>query len=215
MKAIDVILTSFNRLDLLKVTLDSFFKHNTYPITSFTIYDDYGWDKMTVQQRNKLIDLVGNYEVQLVCGTQRIGQIQAIDTLVKNVTTPYYFHMEDDWEFIRPNFIQDSIEVLEQHPEIIQCWLRGHDDTNGHPIIKHNGLFSYMSTKYEWKGFSFNPAVRRLADYTPYNDICQFNPKDPAHSEKIIGNYYHKKGFRACILNHAYVRHIGVNRTCK
>lgn len=212
----DVILTSFNRLDLLQVTLDSFFKYNTYPITSFTIYDDYGWDNMTDEQKDKFNSFADNYpKIDWICGSKRVGQIVAIDTLVSSVKTPYYFHLEDDWEFLQPDFIQDSLEVLEQHPKIIQCWLRGINDTNGHPIIQYNGLFSYMSTKYEWKGFSFNPAVRRLVDYTLYNDICPFNPKDPAHSEKIIGNYYHKKGFRACILNRAYVKHVGNNRTCK
>lgn len=213
---VDVILTSFNRLDLLKVTLDSFFKYNDYPLGRFIVYDDYGWDNMTDEQKGAFTEFTHNYhDIEWHCGNKRVGQILAIDTLVSKVATPYYFHLEDDWEFLAPNFIKDSIEVLEQHPDIIQCWLRGFDDTNGHPIIKHNGLFSYMSTKYEWKGFSFNPAVRRLADYTSYNDICPFNPKDPAHSEKKIGEYYFKNGFRAAILPQKYITHVGNGRTCK
>ena len=41
-KEVTVVLTSCNRPDLLEKTLDSFFKYNTYPITTFNIIDDSG-----------------------------------------------------------------------------------------------------------------------------------------------------------------------------
>lgn len=205
---IDIILTSCGRFDLLERTLDSFFKFNTYPVGKFIVYDDSDTIK-------GLQDLSGKYpDIEFHFGDKRIGQIEALCYLMRHVTTPYYFSIEDDWEFYRPGFIEDSIALMDKHPEVMQCWLREHDDTNGHPIIKYNDSISYMSTKYEWKGFSFNPGVRRLVDYVPYNTLTTFHPNDPSRSEREIGNYYHSLGKIAAILPHGYVRHIGGGRTC-
>ena len=41
-KRVTCILTSCGRQDLLEITLSSFFKHNTYNITEFYIYEDSG-----------------------------------------------------------------------------------------------------------------------------------------------------------------------------
>ena len=45
------------------------------------------------------------------------------------VDTEYIFHMEEDWEFLKPSFIEDSMKVLEADENILQVWLRGVDDT--------------------------------------------------------------------------------------
>lgn len=206
---IDVILTSCNRFDLLERTLDSFFAYNTAYIGKFLVYDDAG-DK---RDEANLIELSGKYpSVTFQVGEYPVGQIYALDHLTKQVTTPYYFTLEDDWEFYRHGFIEDSIAVLEKHPDIIQCWLREQGDTNGHPVYKYKDYCSLMSTKYSWKGFSFNPAVRRLDDYIEYSSIAKFDPKDPAKAERLIGEHYYKQGYKAAILPKGYVRHIGEGR---
>lgn len=204
---IDIILTSCGRFDLLERTLDSFFAFNTYPIANFYVFDD----SSNPDALNKLSDKYPN--IQFLYTTHHIGQIKAIDTLMQHVTTPYYMHLEDDWEFYRRGFIEASLLILEERPEIIQCWLREQGDTNGHPVYKMDGLYSLMSTKYEWKGFSFNPAVRRLSDYVAYGNIATFDKRNPASAEKAIGEYYHSLGKVAAILPVGYVRHIGFNRT--
>lgn len=204
---IDIILTSCGRFDLLGRTLESFFRYNTYPIREFHIYEDSGDNDNEAIQR-----FADTYDIHFHVGDKRIGQIEAMCYLMQFVTTPYYFTCEDDWHFTESGFIEDSMAVLEEHPEILQCWLRSQSDTNGHPVISFNGKCSLMSTKYEWKGFSFNPALRRLSDYVPYNTITTFCPNDPSRSEREIGEYYHKLGRVAAILNKGYCHHIGDNR---
>lgn len=213
MQPIDIILTSCGRFDLLERTLESFHRHNTYPVREFHIYDDSGFERWDAQHHEAVARIETLYpDVIFHAGDKRIGQIEAMCYLMQFVTTPYYFTCEDDWEFIEDGFIEDSMTVLEQHPDIIQCWLRSQSDTNGHPVIAYNGVCSLMSTKYEWKGFSFNPALRRFSDYVPYNTITKFIHNDPSRSERDIGDYYHKLGKQAAILNKGYVEHIGGGR---
>ena len=40
-----------------------------------------------------------------------------MDRAYSNVTTPFIFHCEDDWEFYRKGFIED-VEILTGQPEI-------------------------------------------------------------------------------------------------
>lgn len=211
-----VILTSCGRYDLLDITISSFLTHADIVPTKFIVYDDYGWNNASESLKQQYTSLAEKYpNISFHAGDVRIGQINALDWLMQHVDAEYYMTLEDDWEFYKTGFMQKSIDILSQHPDIIQCWLREVNDTNGHPIIKMDGLYSFMSTKHQWKGFSFNPAVRRLADYKPYSSIAKFNPSDPASAEKKIGEYYFKKGFRACIINEGFVKHIGNNRTVK
>ena len=152
----------------------------------------------------------------LVKNDLRLGQIKSIDRAYSMVDTPYIFHCEDDWEFYRTGFIEESMKILETEPDIMQVWLRDRNDTNGHPIIwKEN--YGIMKTNYKrtWHGFSFNPGLRRLSDYqkiAPYSQHTEFNFKAPWESEIAIGKLYHQMGMKAAILPNGYVKHIGENR---
>src|ERR1035441_5909366 len=105
---ITLVLTSCGRYDLLSQTLESFYKFNTYSIKEVIIVED--WN--------------------------REGQIKSIDKAYARVKTPYIFACEDDWCFYKSGFIEKSLEILEKYPKILQVWLREHNDTNGHPIVK-------------------------------------------------------------------------------
>jgi hypothetical protein len=138
------------------------------------------------------------------------------------VRTPYIFHCEDDWEFYRPGFIEASLEILEAWPAICQVWLRAHDDTMGHPWIRLPQYpFALMQPgwingRYCYSGFSFNPGLRRMADYRrlgPYGRHCVSLPGKDWHGEEIVGEVYRQAGFHAAILPQGYVRHIGWGRT--
>jgi len=53
MNDVTVCMTSFNRMDLLKRTVDSFNKFNTYPISEFIIVEDSG-NKATHEELKRL-----------------------------------------------------------------------------------------------------------------------------------------------------------------
>lgn len=202
------ILTSCGRFDLLKITLDTFFKFNTYPIKEFYIYEDSG---LPVPFKNDY-PFIKWFEPN-----QRTGQIVALDTLWQSVKTKYAFTMEDDWATYNPGFIEASMYILEKHPKIIQVWLREKEDTNQHPVSwpanLHFGLMSRNNGV--WAGYSFNPSVKRLSDYKlikSFGKHTQFNRKVPWKSEAAIAQLYHRLGFQAAILPQGYIRHIGWER---
>lgn len=210
-KRVTCILTSCGRQDLLEVTLSSFFKHNTYDIAEFYIYEDSGVAGIN-DHLKELYPFIKWIEPKF-----RTGQIIALDTLWQQVKTPYAFTMEDDWETYRPGFIEDSMSILETDAKIMQVWLREKEDTNQHPIIfkagKNYGIMA--SNNGLWAGTCFNPSLKRKADYDlikSYGKHTQFSFKQPWKAEAAISQLYNRLGYKAAILLQGYIKHIGWNR---
>jgi len=202
------ILTSCGRFDLLRITLESFFKHNTYDVKEFWIYED--------GENGFPEDIAAQYPfIQIFAHKKRQGQIHALDTLWQQVTTTYAFTMEDDWEFLRPGFIEASMEVLEQDDKILQVWLNPLEPLNQHQV-NWVGNYGILSTSGGvWAGTRFNPALKRKADYdliAPFSQHTDWNPAKPWKSEADISKVYHKLGFKGAILPEQYIKHIGGNR---
>lgn len=213
---VSVACTSFNRPDLLERTLRSFFNHNTYPIKQFIVLDDSG----KVGCNDHLQEQFGSVDFQY--NEERVGQIETIDRIYQQIESRFVFHIEEDWEFYRGGFIEDSMRILKQVSSIQQVWIRADNDTNGHPISKFvvriGGVnWSHVLTGHNgWHGFSFNPGLRRMGDYYqhgPYSSIAKFIPEKPWVSEQRIGQYMMERGYiSAIIMGDGYVRHIGDGR---
>lgn len=222
-KEITICLTSCGRFDLLERTIYSMVKYWDGPKPdgenlSLILNEDSGLD-IPHFISSYLDDWLGG-SFSIINGQK--NQIAAIDNLYSKVETPYIFHCEDDWEFYRHGFIQKSLSILEENPDIMQVWIREPNDRNGHPAFgprrktKDGVQYQLMQSKYRkvWNGFSLNPGLRRLSDYQkigPYSDITTFDPKNPLKSEMEIGALYCKAGFKAATLLNGYVRHIGGN----
>jgi hypothetical protein len=208
-KEVTVCLTACGRPDLLEQTLNSFFKFNTLFPKEFIVFEDSGTD-CNNHLHEKLPDITW------IGGKFRQGQIVSIDTMYQLVQTPYIFHCEEDWEFYRSGFIEDSLAVLEKEPMISMVWLREKEDTNQHPIIWQEE-YGIMKTNHNglWSGFCFNPGLRRLSDYKrfgAYGNHTQFNRKKPWLAEATISKLYSAAGYRAAILKQGYVKHLGDGR---
>ncbi|BEV07913.1 glycosyltransferase family A protein [Methylophilus sp. DW102] len=214
---ITLAITSCGRMDLLEKTLKSFYKFNTYPIFKTIIIDDScgGFDTERISAC-----IPNSYE--FILNTENIGQIRSIDKLYSSITTPYVFHCEDDWEFYKEGFIEESLAILEHHKQIITVWLRAHNDTNTHPISQSESVEGFdnklMQRKYRgaWSGFTFNPGLKRLTDYqllAPYAEkpIIIGKKNQRIASEIDLSIYYDRLGFRAAITTHpeGYVKHTG------
>jgi len=207
MSNVTCILTSCGRWDLLKVTLDSFFKHNTYPINKFIVYDDGHIEPFEFHTRYPMVSWVS-------CG-ERIGQIKALDYLWAEVKTPYAFTMEDDWEFTRPGFIEDSMKVLESDPTILMTWLAPVEPNNVHPIEWGNDYGVFKTQPNLWSGTRFNPALKRKKDYDligSYGAHTTFEAHRPWRAEADIAKVYWRHGFKGAILPQSYIKHIGEGR---
>lgn len=217
-KAVTVVCTSFNRPDLLAATLRSFHRFNTYPIAAFIVQEDSG----VIGCNDHLRDDFPS--VQFRYNPKRLGQIKSIDAAYSTVTTPYIFHLEEDWEFYRGGFIEASMDVLTFRKFVICVWIRAENDTNGHPL-ELAVLRAGESTDYRtpmkghariWHGFTFNPSLRRLSDWQAhggYSRLATFVPSRPWISEANIGAYYNRKGYSAAVIcGDGYVKHTGENR---
>jgi len=207
------ILTSCGRFDLLRITLGSFFKHNTYPVKEFYIYEDSG---LTVPQ-----DLKDDYPfIKFIETIEQTGQILALDYLWHLVKTQYAFHMEDDWEFLKPGFIEVSMDIMEHHPNILMVWLKELGTNNQHPIAWDgwDGEFGVFKTGPKlWAWHRFNPSLKRKADYdliAPFSKHTTFDKNRGWKSEAAISQVYNKLGFTAAILPTPYIKHLGEGRRC-
>ena len=222
MDKITFVLTSCGRLDLLRKTIDSFNEFNTYPIEEFIIIDDSGIIDLQDRMREEYPDYT------LIFNEERIGQIKSIDKAYSRVKTPYIFHCEDDWDFYKRGFIEDSLEILKSDEKILLVWLRELHDTNGHPQDEeihniNNAKYKYVSLNWKggWSGFTFNPGLRRLKDYElikPYSSTpVHFNLNNNRFyvPELEISKNYGDMGYRTVILTRGSVKHSGWNHHIK
>ena len=201
-----MVLTSCKRHDLLKETLDSFCQYVDIKPASTIIIEDSNIIRPYWLIENHYSNLGNLIWIQ---NEGKLGQVPSLDKAYSLVTTPYIFGCEDDWQFYKTGFIEKSLEILEKYPKILQVWLREHNDTNGHPIVKLPEFdFETMAIWGDWGGFSWNPGLRRLSDYEKIgSSYSKFG------TEVSISKEYSNLGFKAAILPEGYVKHIGWGRS--
>jgi glycosyltransferase involved in cell wall biosynthesis len=207
--AVTVVITACGRPDLLEKTIETFIEYNRYPIHEWIISEDSGVPDINAALMEKYPSFTW------IGGTERRGQIRSIDACYSRVKTPYIFHLEDDWETYRSGCIESSLEILKQHPKVSAVMCRNHDRrvyemTDTPPILKSWGGWGY---------WSFNPGLRRLADYKAhfpdgYNSYVTYDNKDPLKGEFFVNKFYSENGYRMALASHpdGYLRHIGDGR---
>ena len=167
---VTVVITCCGRLELLRKTLESFSQHNTYPINHIIITEDAGNEGVY-----SAIPIELKEHCTVIINHEKLGQIRSIDKAYSLVETGYIFHCEEDWQFYRKGFIEDSKTILEANPQAYQVWLRSfyHDIHRDYPFhtlgedLSTGSVSAYrlLSSNPKWQGFSFNPGLRRLSDY--------------------------------------------------
>ena len=208
---VTLVVTSCERFDLLERTLRSFVQFNTYPIYETLIIEDGPEDAP-----NWIFGLEGLGTVTWTSNGERRGQIFSIDRVYHTVVTPWIFHSEDDWQFLRPGFIEASLEIMMKHREIVQVWLR---EDCGHPaekLEKYDFLTMAQNWGGGWSGFSFNPGLKRLADYQAIDSYAEKTKNCALHGlghELKLNSVYRNLGYLAASLRPAYVQHIGQHRS--
>ncbi len=192
------VLTSCGRVDLLQKTIESFEKFNSYPIKRGIITEDSCDEAVYAQVR----DLFGDrYEIW--ANEEKKGQIKSIVDAYATIDTPYIFHCEDDWEFIRPGFVEESMAILQHDPNIIQAWLENRDSANA--ATNSVELFTFLDQTdidgasyhkmkvadgWEWGYFSFRPGLKRKSDYDKIDGYARFtNEVDISCTYRDLGYY--------------------------
>ena len=205
---ITLVVTSCGRLDLLKRTLESFDRFNTAPVREVFITEDAGDEGVRA-----VIPAHWKDHCTFFVNRPKLGQLASIDLAYEQVKTPYIFHCEDDWEFYRPGFVEDSRTILELRPEILQVWLRNYVyDLQVHsPYIRLGAreviggvpCYPLISDKPEWQSFSLNPGLRRLKEYR----LCA--PFAGHGGEKALSQRYAELNLTAVTLEGDAVLHTG------
>ena len=226
-KEVTFCLTSCGRVDELEKTIDSFLKFNDYPIKDWFIIEDSGdttvWSQIVSLNNNKW-----NKRFKLIFNSSNIGQNASIDKMYAKVETEYIFHCEEDWQFYRGGFIEDSLKVLETQPKVLQVWIRPKSDRILNPIEKRKFTLPGGVTVRrvlpvsfrikgdqivkDYMGFSWNPGLRRKSDWEIEPIKGNFTILKHEH---IIDLVYKKLGYMVVSLSEddedGYVKHIGWN----
>ena len=212
---VTLVITSCNRFDLLKKTLESFSKNNTYPIKEIIIIEDSGNPKIRNIIPNQWLD-----NTKLIINEKNLGQIKSIDLAYQEVKTDYIFHCEDDWLFYRSGFIEDSMTILESDQSILTVWLRDieKDIEKNYPFhyvfnekkIDKIAFYQLGSKSSDWRGFTFNPTLKRKSDYKKLLRYERYNMK-AITTEAFLSNFYDAIGMHVVILKDSAVEHIGWN----
>lgn len=212
---VTLVITSCCRLDLLDRTIESLFRNERHPFYSRVLIDD-GRDEM--QRAVMRVKYGGRFKLIL---EEPRGQMAAIDRAYAEVETEYVLHCEDDWEFSNGPFMERSLRVLEERPDIGIVMIRRSDVA--HPLqpdvlCTRNGVHYQKpvlgwspgkGSKEVWNGFTLNPGLRRMSDYrrmAPYAE-CRHTG-----GEHALDKRYRALGLESAVLTTNHVTHIGEGR---
>ncbi len=207
MPAYSVVITSCGRFDLLRATLASLLPHLEVPPEKIIVVED-SCDRAV---EDVVAEFDGAFEV--LVNPSKLGQIASIDRAYQRVETPFIFHCEDDWEFFRGGFITELARLLDAESTVSMIGLRPRAELN--PLVRNLPMESTATVQFfrydpalhpEYFGYSFNPGLRRLADYR------KLGPFAPLGHEPDVSYAFKKAGFRMAGLENPAVRHIGWGR---
>jgi hypothetical protein len=203
---VTLFITSCGRPHLLKPTLESFMKFNTYPIKEAIICEDSGNIGSIDFAKNIL-----NFPCKIIYNEKRIGQMRSIENGVKYINTPYVFHCEDDWEFYCHGFIELSMEILQSNEKISQVLLRSYDEYIYRYNMKinndDNANYNIITLNEGTSVYSFNPSLKKI-------EIELLNiPYKDTDDEGTIQKKIQELGYISVITKNrkGFVTHIGWN----
>ena len=213
-----LVVTSCNRHALLRRTLDSFIKYaDILPVTTIIVEDGDvdAPDWISCPHQNN------NLPKMWIKNPRRLGQLANIDRGYSEVKTEYLFHCEDDWEFIKSGFIEESYNILRRYSEVSQVAILGEDQLL--PIVDDPRFpFRIAELGFHgfWGGLSWQPGLRRISDYKKVFGTFgehKFPLTFKGRSFIEVGNALREAYFSNMMLDRGYViaqlvqhvRHIG------
>ena len=190
---------------------------NTYPMSEVIIIED----SCSKEMHKQLCDLYPDYT--LILNGKNQGLINNIDRAYSLVKTKYVFHSEDDWEYTKPGFMEQSLNVIEHNHMIMQVWITGnvHNQKLETTVYNNSGVPYQLaifgeanitpSDQHLWHGFTLNPGLRSMRIYKEAAPWSQWSTDKDflALRECKIGEEYLRKGYRAAVLRDTYCVHTG------
>ncbi|MEL7164021.1 MAG: glycosyltransferase family 2 protein [Pseudomonadota bacterium] len=207
-----IVLTSCKRPDVLAETLQSITACDLSAVKRIIVIEDS--DDLTIGQ--VVADALGDTPHLFLQNDRNLGQIASIDRAYAHVDTPFIYHCEDDWVFPTSLFIDESRAILSAQPDIhavmLRDWAEAPEAQNRAAPAEVAGVPVRLANPKDhrrWGSFSFNPGLRRTADYTAHAPYASIGP------ERDLSLHYKLRGFRLAYLEAGNVRHIGFDPTHK
>ena len=131
---ITLVITSCNRLNILKQSLNSFVKFNTYPISRIVIIEDSTLISLYILKTLVIEKKISSYYLKIINNKINLGQTRSTDKSYFSLKTKYLFHSEDDWRYYRFLFIEKSKNLFEMYEKnifekkLLQIWLRNYNE---------------------------------------------------------------------------------------
>jgi hypothetical protein len=128
------------------------------------------------------------FPIEVIVNRPSLGQIASIDKAYATITTPYVFHCEDDWRFVRAGFVEDSLALLQLDPSIAVVCSRRQDQRKRSrvldaPLVTIGGVAHRRPDPWRdrfWHGYTFNPGLRRMSDYRMLGSFTRWGDESDA-----------------------------------
>src|ERR1700676_1449010 len=208
--------TSCNRHDLLRVTIDSFMNAGCGGINPrcTIICEDSDTPMPEWLKDHKYASRLG--KITWLQNESRRGQVYTVDRLVAAIPKDIerVLWLEDDWQCDRGGFANEALEILDKYPKISQVIL--HNDW-GQPLIDQplfEGFKVAMPYWHKhWGGWSFNPTFTRVETIKQFGTYAsQAAFVNGLKHEEVFSKKFLDAGYRRAALPH-YFHHIGGGRS--
>jgi len=122
---LDVMINSCARPDILEISISTFKKHiKTNHNLRYVILEDKVDDERRQEAGRKWIESNKYLFDEIHCAEKRMGPGFFFAPIVKLCQTPFFFHLEDDNEFLVDINIDPILEMMKRHDDIANVVLR-------------------------------------------------------------------------------------------
>lgn len=198
---------SCNRLDVLDKTINSFLASKNYDV-KMVIVDDSAEEGVF----EILSEKYGSFS-DIICFPKNRSQWWAMDFMVSYCDTDYIFYLEDDWELLKPGYLQQSKQILEKYRDIgtVDISWRTFEEQGYETYDKNliDDCFYYKKVwrisdyHLSWYGWIGSPNLKRR------DDLILLGRVEKWHNEWNIDRRFKALGLKAVYLNDRYTQHLG------
>lgn len=205
------LVTSCDRHDLLKETLTTFASTcDQPPMETIIVEDSAAPEPEWIRSTN------GLGKITWVSNKQRVGQLFSCDRLWSLCKTEWAYWLEDDWKFTENQYFEKEYAILRDNPDIVCVNIRS--DWH-HPLVEdaQGRAFKIAEPQWAggWGGFTFNPGLRRRADYDRIGSYAACGSYGAAgfQNELALSKLYLAMGLKVASLAQGCCHHIGGGRS--
>lgn len=213
-----VIFFSCRRMEILYESMKAFVDLNTYPVNEFIIVNDSADPEIHKRLQETYINAT------FVFNKENVGLMRSIDLGYKYIKTEYFFHAEDDWKLTNGKFIENSMKIMKDRPEIEEVWPQLFNIHDAEPeIYESDGIKYKLVTQfhlkgqdgpYGWHGFSTAFTLKRMSDYLKVAPYCDIPYQGNIWMrEQAIGEKYRLLGYRTAVMLNDYGINIGYGKS--